>query len=285
MLWFPNWALMVHIVVAQALPPPKKTSETPSYLHESGFGFNGNFLGTFVVFVCVSYLVVVLVFQLFLSSVGVLFCFNCCCLLVVVSFLPLLFICGCCCCLLVVVSFLPLLLICGCWFVVSVVVVVVVVVWCCCCSSCYCSCFCLCFAYCSRCCCCRSPNTCFLFWLFAFGFACLCFVWLQIPQNAKFPAISERLFPFSLPKPFLQNLIFDMFLFSLSLLFLFLFFWLIIFNPFWHYYYFWSWFLSCFVYLMIVLIASGFTSSCCCLGNQFCFLVVVEWFVFEGPPY
>ena len=60
---FTNWALMVHIVVAQAEPPQIKTFETTTFLQESGFCVQWELFGHLCCFfVCVFFLVVVLVF-------------------------------------------------------------------------------------------------------------------------------------------------------------------------------------------------------------------------------
>ena len=115
-----------------------------------GFRLSGNFLGTSVAFFLCLLFVVALVFLLFLSILGVLFCLGRCCLLVVANFLLLLLLL----CTVVVdllFSLLLMLLLLVCFVVVVVVLLVLI------CSS-----------YC--CCCCCSPNTCFLFWLLWFYF-------------------------------------------------------------------------------------------------------------------
>ena len=84
-----NWALMVHVVVAQ-VDPPKNSSETTSFLQESGFGgfrvqwnLFGHICGAQQVFGLFCYFSVAFVFF---------WCFVLlsCCLLVVVNVLLLL---------------------------------------------------------------------------------------------------------------------------------------------------------------------------------------------------
>ena len=108
----------------------------------------------------------------------------------------------------------------------------------CCRCYCYCSCFCS-----SYCCCCCSANTCFLFGCFGFVFACLCSVWLKLPNSAIFLQF-QTFFPFSLPKPLSSKSFFCypfcfsfLFFFSsfLFLLFLFLFFFFFFFFFFYYF--------------------------------------------------
>ena len=206
-----NWALIVHIVVAQVENKPQKSSFWNHYF-SAGSGFWGFWVQLdLFAHLCVYFFLGGCGFFFFLLLVLLLlllFLFLCCFVLLLFLLLLLLLLFLCCS---VIILLLLLFICCGFLAVVDLLLFIA----CCCCSSC--SCYC-------------SSYVIVAHLALAFDFGCfgfillLCVGLLKIPQNTTFLALSEGFYPFLSQSPFFKTLIFVIFRLSPFYLFFFFFF-------------------------------------------------------------